>query len=282
MILNNTELEQFITSNPNTAMLRISPQITSLPHILKLCQYATDYGISFVVQVIPLEFSNKLWEYIEGNRFTSGEHLTNVADVLSSAGYTVYVPDVIEITNIINNFSDLDLGLAQAQKQKFKQCYSLLACSYSSFVKPFKKMCLFAVEGYEGIFFWMMEKHCLLSVSQDAIREPVFIPTIDRNRFGLPDTYSNYKSLIHLTNHANYNIPNAVGTKDELSLLHDATLDIIKGNDVSLQYFSYKFQFMKKYIFGYPLPEGVKLYEIVYNDKGNIGYIFSDIILEVD
>jgi len=282
MILNNAQLNDYINNNPDAAMLRISPQIDSVNYILQLCQYAVDCEVQFVVQVTPPEFSNNLWEYIEGIRIVNEKRLVNVADILSSKGYVVYVPDIVDITNITNKFQEFDLGLAPANKARFRQCYSLLACSYSGFVKPFKKMCLFAIEGYEGIFYWLMEKHCLLAVSPTATREPVFIPTLERNSIGLPNNNSNNRSLAVLDNHTTHRIENAANAKDEASLLHEATLDILAGNSVSLQYFTYRFQFAKEYVSGYPLPEGVKLYEIVYSDKGNRGYVFNDIILETN
>ena len=71
MILNNAQLNDYINNNPDAAMLRISPQIDSVNYILQLCQYAVDCEVQFVVQVTPPEFSNNLWEYIEGIRIVN-------------------------------------------------------------------------------------------------------------------------------------------------------------------------------------------------------------------
>ena len=147
MILNNTDLIDYINNNPDTIMVRISPNIKSLENILWLCDRAKALSMSVVIQIIPKDYSNLLWTQLESIRFDINiDHRKYVQD-LEDKGFVVYIPTFNNYVDLNSTFSGLDLGLDRKDTIKFKNCYNLLELSYLQFFKPFKYISLFAFDG---------------------------------------------------------------------------------------------------------------------------------------
>ena len=281
MILNNSGLTNYISNAPNTALLRISPNIQFVDIALNLCRYAKSMDISFVVQVTPDEVSENIKEQAGIQYMIVSSIVDELIALLDSEDFIVYVPNLIDNLHSNIDFESVELSdLAKSQKYKFRDCFTMLDYSYSGFVKPFKKSCVFAIEGIENILFWILERTVYLRNVVGTTREPIFINTIERNIYGLPITSNNLTYENTLINHKEHNIENAVDIFNEYSILHTKTDTIIHGGQSGLTHFSHSFPFNKISFSGYPLPEGVVLHEVTYTAKSKHRYSFSDIILE--
>jgi len=280
MILNNTDLIDYINNNPDTIMVRISPNIKSLENILWLCDRAKALSMSVVIQIIPKDYSNLLWTQLESIRFDINiDHRKYVQD-LEDKGFVVYIPTFNNYVDLNSTFSGLDLGLDRKNTIKFKNCYNLLELSYLQFFKPFKYISLFAFDGLEGIFFWLMEKHVREIINPTCITQPFFVPNILRDELGLPKTDFNKTTIELIKNHVQYQINN-IGRADlELNQLHNATKEVINGQSVEFEYFNISNSFGINSYSGFPLPENIVLYDIDYIGKWDSNFRIKDIVLK--
>lgn len=281
MILNNLGLVDYLNKYPNTALLRISPSIQFVDIALNLCRYANNLNISFIVQITPNDISENLRNQIGAQYIIMPSIADELISKLDAEGYIVYTPDIVENLYSKVSFDSVELSdLSLIQKNKFKTCFTLLDYSYSGFVKPFNKVLLFAIEGIESILFWILERTVYLRNAVGVSREPIFIDTIERNTNGIPITSNNRTFDVILTNHKEHNIENANAIYDEYMTLHTKTETIINGEQPNLTHFSYSFPFNKMSFSGFPLPDNVVLYEVIYTSKSKHRYVFSDIILK--
>jgi len=283
MVLDNNSINTYIQNNPNAVMVRINPQISDFNTILWLCQTAQNsINEDIIVQITTKNYSEELKAYIDITPAFEIDYPchSQFIPALENAGFIIYTPNFAGNTPIINKFDELDLGISQANKIKFINCYNLLNVSYAQHIKPFKKSCVFAFYGLEGIFFWLMEKHVQLSVGFEDT-EPVFIPDIDRDIYGLPKIPINTTMIKIIHNHVEHKIQNIQRADLELEVLHSMTQDIAEGKSVTSQYFTPSSHFGITNYTGYPLPNGVTLHEVVYRGKWNRNIVIQDILVEV-
>ena len=135
MILNNANLLEYINNNPDIMMVRINPNTTSLENIIWHCEQAKAVSTSVIVQITTEEYSEALWASLNSERIISyKENQSSFIPELEKRGYVIYIPSFNGNSDIINNFSQLDLGLSIKNKNKFKNCYDLLSLSYAQFI----------------------------------------------------------------------------------------------------------------------------------------------------
>jgi len=281
MILNNETLTEFLLENPDAAMVRINPLLKKKESVLWRCEQAALTNNIPIIQITTNSFSDSLWLHTgEMHIISNNTDHESFVDELSSKGYIVYVPYIGDVGTITNNFDNLDLGISLAQKQKFKYCYAKLAVSYLYYIKPFKKYFLFAFGGMEELFFWLMEKQVYQTLVPNAIREPVFIPTIPRDENGLSCSEENLQTIALIKNHVKYNIGNIGNADLEIPLLHEATQRIANGENVILENFIASSDFGIQSYTGYPLPQDIRLHNIKYSGKWNNFIKLTDIIVE--